>query len=116
MLPNGHDSSKITNLFVFLTDSKIASTSRGLIVLRSINSTSIPSSFNLSTAIWACFNIFPNETRVTSLPGTLISAFPIGIKYYSSGTSPLSPYICSDSIKMTGSLSLIADFNKPFAS
>ena len=28
----------------------------------------------------------------------------------------MSPYICSDSINITGSLSLIEDFNRPFAS
>ena len=40
----------------------------------------------------------------------------MGSVYSPSGTSPLSPYICSDSIKITGSSSLIADFSKPFAS
>src|SRR5690606_7498966 len=39
-----------------------------------------------------------------------------GMVYSSSGTSPLSPYICSDSIKITGSLSLMADLSNPLAS
>ena len=60
--------------------------------------------------------ILPNDTIVTSFPGILTSAFPNGMRYSSSGTSPLSPYICSDSIKIIGSLSLIADFNNPLAS
>src|SRR5690606_34593812 len=41
---------------------------------------------------------------------------PKGIVYSPSGVSPLSPYICSDSIKITGSSSLMADFSKPLAS
>jgi hypothetical protein len=45
-----------------------------------------------------------------------MSATPIGIIYSPSGTSPLSPYICSDSIKITGSLSRIAAFKSPLAS
>jgi len=60
--------------------------------------------------------IFPNDTIVTSLPGRFISATPIGIIYSPSGISPLSPYIFSDSKKTTGSLSLMAAFNNPFAS
>ena len=40
----------------------------------------------------------------------------MGIVYSPSGTSPLSPYICSLSMKITGSSSRIADFNKPLAS
>ena len=53
---------------------------------------------------------------VTSVPSLFISATPNGIVYSPSGTSPLSPYICSDSMKITGSLSLIAAFNNPLAS
>ena len=53
---------------------------------------------------------------VTLSPFLLMSAFPIGTKYSLSGISPLSPYIFSDSITNTGSSSLMADFNNPFAS
>ena len=45
-----------------------------------------------------------------------MSATPIGIIYSPSGISHLSPYICSLSIKITGSLSRIADFKRPLAS
>ena len=45
-----------------------------------------------------------------------MSATPIGIIYSPSGISILSPYICSDSINITGSSSRIAAFNKPLAS
>ena len=69
-----------------------------------------------SDAFKASFKIFPKETRVISFPERFTSATPMGRVYSPSGTSPLSPYICSDSIKITGSSSLIADFSKPFAS
>ena len=64
----------------------------------------------------ASFIIFPKDTIVTSVPSRFTSARPIGIVYSPSGTSPLSPYICSDSMKITGSLSRIADFKSPLAS
>ncbi len=60
--------------------------------------------------------ILPNDTKVTSVPARLMSAEPIGIRYSSVGTAPLSPYINSDSIKMTGSLSRMEVFNSPLAS
>src|SRR5690606_19854975 len=88
----------------------------GRIVLKSITSALIPSLANSSAASKATFMIFPKETMVTSLPSFTTLAEPSGVKYSPSGTSPLSPYICSDSIKITGSSSRIADFNKPFAS
>src|SRR6188768_4144664 len=40
----------------------------------------------------------------------------IGTRYSPSGTIPFSPYICSLSMKITGSLSRMELFNKPFAS
>ena len=76
----------------------------------------MPSLANSSAAKCASLIILPKETIVTSVPSLLISATPNGIVYSPSGTSPLSPYICSDSMKITGSLSRIADFNKPLAS
>src|ERR1019366_6525923 len=85
-------------------------------VRKSTTSTLIPSFFNSIAAPKACLIILPNDTMVTSLPSRLISATPIGIRYSPSGTSPLSAYICSLSIKITGSLSRIADFKSPFAS
>ena len=52
-----------------------------------------------------------------SLPLFLTSAFPIGIVYSSSGTSPLtSRYVLLCSKKTTGSSSLMAVFNRPLAS
>src|SRR3569832_1866409 len=53
---------------------------------------------------------------VTSVPLRLTSATPIGIKYSLSGTSPFIPYICSLSIKITGSLSRMALFKRPITS
>ena len=90
--------------------------SSGRMVRKSITSTEIPSFANSSAANKAVFMIFPKETNVTSVPSRLISATPIGIMYSPSGTIPLSPYIFSDSMNTTGSLSRIAAFNKPFAS
>ena len=79
-------------------------------------STEIPSFSRASAALNASLIILPKETTVTSVPFLLISATPIGSTYSPSGTSPLSPYICSDSIKITGSSSRIAAFNNPLAS
>ena len=76
----------------------------------------MPSLANSSAAANATFMILPNDTIVTSVPGRLMSATPIGSTYSPSGTSPLSPYICSDSIKMTGSSSRIAALSRPLAS
>ncbi len=45
-----------------------------------------------------------------------VAALPIGMIYSPSGTSPLSPYITSLSMNITGSSSRMAAFNKPFAS
>ena len=69
-----------------------------------------------SATSYATLIILPKETIVTSEPFRLISATPIGIIYSPSGTSPLSPYIFSDSKKTTGSLSRIAALRRPFAS
>src|SRR5258706_209526 len=71
---------------------------------------------NSSAAFKAIFIILPKETIVTSVPVFFISATPMGITYSPSGTWPLSPYICSLSMNMTGSSSLMADFKRPFAS
>ena len=71
---------------------------------------------NSSAALYASLIIFPNDTIVMSDPLLLTSATPIGIMYSPSGISILSPYICSDSIKITGSSSRIAAFNNPLAS
>ena len=76
----------------------------------------IPSLANSSAAASATFMILPNDTMVTSVPARLMSATPMGRMKSPSGTSPLSPYICSDSIKMTGSWSRIAALSKPLAS
>ena len=94
----------------------MASLSRGLTVRKSMISQEIPSFSNSSAALYASLIIFPKDTMVTSVPSRLISATPIGMTYSPSGTSPLSPYICSLSIKITGSSSRIADFKSPFAS
>ena len=94
----------------------IALSSRGLTVRKSIISHSIPSSDKTAAALYASFIILPKETIVTSVPSRFISATPKGIKYSPSGTSALSPYICSLSINITGSLSRIALFKSPFAS
>ena len=51
IFPKGQDSSKITNLFVFFTEAKIVLLSRGLIVLKSIISQSIPSFSRTSDAL-----------------------------------------------------------------
>ena len=90
--------------------------SRGRTVLKSITSQEIPSFFKLSAAAYASLIIFPKDTIVTSEPVIFTSATPIGRMYSSSGTSPLSPYICSLSINITGSSSLIAAFKRPLAS
>ena len=60
--------------------------------------------------------ILPKVTMVTSVPLRTTFATPIGMMYSPSGTSPLSPYIFSDSKKTTGSLSRMAAFKSPFAS
>ena len=54
--------------------------------------------------------------RVMSVPSCLISAFPISISKYSSGTSPLVPYRPADSANITGLGSLIEDLSNPSAS
>ena len=71
---------------------------------------------NSSAAFKATFIILPNDTMVTSRPARFTSATPIGMRYSPSGTMPLSPYICSLSMKITGSLSRMDVFNNPFAS
>ena len=113
---NGHCSSTITKRFVFFTLSKIVNQSNGRMVATSITSASIPSLASSSAAPKATFIILLNETMVTSLPSLFTKHFPMGNTYSSSGTSPFSPYITSLSINITGSSSLIAAFNKPFAS
>ena len=50
------------------------------------------------------------------MPSCLISALPISISKYSSGTSPLVPYSPADSANITGFGSLIEDLNYPRAS
>ena len=90
--------------------------SNGRIVAKSITSASMPSFANSSAAPNATFIILLNDTIVTSFPVLFTKAFPIGNKYSSSGTSPLSPYITSLSINITGSSSRIALFNNPLAS
>src|SRR5690606_14650133 len=83
---------------------------------KSTTSTEMLSLANSSAAAKATLVIFPKVAMVTSVPERLMSAWPIGIRYSSAGTSPLSPYINSDSMKITGSLSRMDDFNNPFAS
>ena len=45
-----------------------------------------------------------------------MSALPISISKYSSGTSPFTPYNPADSAKITGFKSFIEDLNNPSAS
>ena len=85
-------------------------------VRRSITSALIFSFASSSAAPSATFIILLKETIVTSVPSLATFALPIGIIYSPSGTSPLSPYINSLSIKTTGSSSLMADLRSPFAS
>ena len=67
--PKGQASSNITSLFVFLTDFKIVSVSKGLTVLKSIISHEIFSFANSSAALYASLIIFPKETKIKNLLG-----------------------------------------------
>ena len=54
---------------------------------------------------------------MTSVPSRRMTALPSGIrKSGSSGTSPLTAYSVSASMKMTGLSSRMADFSSPLAS
>ena len=90
----------------------------GLIVRGSMTSMLIPSSSSsFSTdfqTIWA--RTFDQDTRVTSFPSFFTSPTPKGMVYSPSGISPLSPYITSLSMKITGFSSRMAVFRSPLAS
>ena len=77
----------------------------------------IPFSYKISAASRDFPTIIENAIIVTSEPSFSTLAFPIGNKKSSlSGQLKDWPYITSFSRKITGSGSLIADFNNPLAS
>lgn len=76
----GHPSSTLTILFVFLTESMIAYLSKGLIVLKLMTSALIPCSFcKISAACKENPTILAKAVIVTSVPYFSIFALPIGI-------------------------------------
>ena len=85
-----HASLTIISLPVFLTEFTTVSISRGTSVLGSITSQLMPSLSSSSAASSDLITIFEYAKMVISSPFLLISAFPNGMVYSSSGTGLLT--------------------------
>src|SRR5574341_442482 len=101
---------------VLRADANTVSQSNGRSVRGSTTSTSMSSAASVSAAARASRTILEYAITVQSRPGRTIAAAPSGISGSTSGTSPATPYISSDSITSTGLLSRIAVFKSPRAS
>src|SRR5438309_412976 len=88
-LQRGVSSSTTTRCLVCLTDSRIASSSSGERLSRSMTSASIPSSARRSAASRQTVVIRAMPASVKSRPARSLLAFPIGSVKGSSGTSAL---------------------------
>ena len=94
----------------------MVSLSSGTSVRGSMTSTLTPSLVSVSAAVRASCTREATATTVTSVPAHLTSATPNGIRYSSSGTSPLVPQSIPSSKLITGSSSRTAVFSRPFMS
>ncbi len=83
---------------------------------RSTTSTETPDASSSSAAVNAIGTMRMVATTVTSVPSRAIAAFPSGVVWYPSGTSPRARYSALCSRNRTGSSDSIDASSRPLAS
>src|SRR5205814_1511559 len=101
---------------VFLTDSITGAMSSGRRARMSTTSALIPSFSSSVAASMATISMRECAQIVMCSPGRFTSFLSSGTRCSPSGTSPLTAYVPSFSMNITGLSSRIADFNMPLAS